>query len=128
MSSLYCPKCGKEHITADRYCQYCGADLENVILKFKQKNLPVRFNGEFQDEEKMKRIEKEISDYSKTEMELEEFDILPENLGNQKISDTYTQSVQSIHRSSFGHSPEKQQRVKLKRKEDPWWENLLWCC
>ena len=37
---LYCPKCGKEHKTADRNCQYCGADLKNIILKFKQKNLP----------------------------------------------------------------------------------------
>jgi len=125
---LYCPKCGKEHKTADRNCQYCGADLKNIILKFKQKNLPVRFNAKFQDEEKMKRIEKEISDYTKTEMKLEEFDILPENLGDQKLSDTYTQTVQSIHSSSFGYSPGKQQRVKLKRKEDSWWENLLWCC
>lgn len=125
---LYCPKCGKEHKTADRYCQYCGVDLENIILKFKQKNLPVRFNAESKDEEKMKRIEKEISDYTKTETKLEEFDMIPENLGDQQLSDTYTQTVQSIHGSSFGHSPGKQQRVKLKRKEDPWWENLLWCC
>ena len=28
---LFCPKCGSKHDTSDRYCQYCGEDLEEII-------------------------------------------------------------------------------------------------
>ncbi|MHA1200544.1 MAG: zinc-ribbon domain-containing protein [Candidatus Heimdallarchaeaceae archaeon] len=45
MTGIFCPSCGKEHQTNDRYCTYCGADLENVILKFKGERLPVSYNN-----------------------------------------------------------------------------------
>jgi len=46
---LYCPKCGSKHDTSDRYCQYCGEDLEEVIVQYKSKQLPIRYqNGSAQ--------------------------------------------------------------------------------
>ena len=45
MAEIFCPSCGKEHQSNNRYCTYCGADLENVILKFKEKQMPVSYNN-----------------------------------------------------------------------------------
>ncbi len=45
MSDIFCPSCGKEHTSNKRYCTYCGADLEPVILKFKGEKLPVSYNN-----------------------------------------------------------------------------------
>lgn len=45
MSDIYCPSCGQEHTSNNRYCTNCGADLENVILKFKEKKMPVSYNN-----------------------------------------------------------------------------------
>ncbi len=45
MTEIYCPSCGKEHKSNNRYCTNCGADLENVILKFKGDKLPVSYNN-----------------------------------------------------------------------------------
>jgi len=45
MSDIYCPSCGKEHKSNSRYCTNCGADLENVITKFKGEQLPVSYNN-----------------------------------------------------------------------------------
>lgn len=127
MAALYCPKCGKKHLVVDRYCQYCGEDLENVILRLKRKNLPIKYQEEPipQNGGEVLQAEKEISEYIETEKELEKFDVLPENLGNQKLSNTYSQSIQV---SSIGQPSTKNQKIKLKRKKDSWWENLLWFC
>ena len=80
MNELYCPKCGKKHGSANKHCQYCGENLEFIILKLKQKHLPIRYQIETPhlDEEKMQEIEKNISEYEKTEEELSKFYILPE--------------------------------------------------
>ena len=43
---LFCPKCGSKHDTNDRYCQYCGEDLEDVIVQYKSKQLPVRYQND----------------------------------------------------------------------------------
>ena len=45
MTDIYCPSCGKEHTSNERYCAFCGADLEPIILKFKEKHLPLSFNN-----------------------------------------------------------------------------------
>ena len=42
---IFCPKCGQEHTSTKRYCKNCGNDLEEVILRFKQKYLPIKYNG-----------------------------------------------------------------------------------
>ncbi len=45
MSDLFCPKCGSKHDTNDKYCQYCGEDLEEIILEYKSKKLPIRYQN-----------------------------------------------------------------------------------
>ena len=129
MKELYCPKCGKKHDSANKHCQYCGEDLEFIILKLKQKHLPIKYQIETPhlDEEEMQEIEKNISEHEKSEEELSKFHILPENLSSeQPISSTYIQSMQVQTRGKFqSHS----QKLKLQRKEESWWEKLLcFCC
>ena len=46
MSGIYCPQCGKLHESEGKFCEYCGYDLEDVILQYKDKRLPVRFQYE----------------------------------------------------------------------------------
>ena len=36
MSQIFCVKCGKAHTTNEKYCEYCGTNLEPILLKFKQ--------------------------------------------------------------------------------------------
>ena len=43
---VYCPSCGKIHETESKFCEYCGEDLEAVILKFKTKRLPIKYDVE----------------------------------------------------------------------------------
>ena len=50
--NVYCPSCGKLHKTESRYCLFCGNDLEEVILKFKKKRLPIKYDVK---KEKVKR-------------------------------------------------------------------------
>jgi len=45
MNYPICPNCEKEHSSNDRFCSYCGEDLEEIILAFKEKQLPVSFNN-----------------------------------------------------------------------------------
>ena len=45
MSGVFCPNCGKKHDTTGKYCQYCGQDLEEVIMRYKNENLPVRYQA-----------------------------------------------------------------------------------
>lgn len=44
MSGLFCPNCGKQHNTSERYCSFCGEDLSEAILQYKDKRLPVKLN------------------------------------------------------------------------------------
>ena len=44
MSGLFCPNCGKQHNTPERYCSFCGEDLSEAILQYKNKRLPVKLN------------------------------------------------------------------------------------
>jgi len=124
MNEVYCPKCGKKHGSTSKYCQYCGEDLEFVILKFKQQKLPIKYQMEKSpvDEEKAREIEKNITEYIDTKAELEDYDILPENLARQSATSTYTKASQI---QTTGRHPGESQRFKLQRKKDPWW---FWCC
>ncbi|MHA1515730.1 MAG: hypothetical protein ACTSPF_09360 [Candidatus Heimdallarchaeaceae archaeon] len=127
MNELYCPKCGKKHGSANKHCQYCGENLEFIILKLKQKHLPIKYQIETPhlDEEKMQEIEKNISEYEKTEEELDKYDILPENLAKQPVSSSYSQSMQI---QPYGKHSSQSQRMKLQRKEEPWWVRYSICC
>ena len=125
MNELYCPKCGKKHGSANKHCQYCGENLEIIILKLKQKHLPIKFQITPQDEEKAKEIEKTILDYEKTEEELDKYDFLPENLAKQPVSSSYSQSMQI---QPYGKHSSQSQRVKLQREEEPWWIRYCICC
>ena len=126
MNELFCPKCGKKHFSANRYCQYCGKDLENVIIRFKQKNLPIKYQTKTSsiDEEKVKEIKKNISKYEKTEEELSKYDILPEKLIDQRLSSDYSRSMPIQEVDLHSNKP---QKMKLKQKKDPWWYDCF-CC
>ncbi|NPD87677.1 MAG: zinc ribbon domain-containing protein [Asgard group archaeon] len=127
MTVIHCPKCGKKHIAVDRYCQYCGKDLENIILMLKRKSLPLRFQSKPkpQNRRKIFQNEKKVSEYTETEKKLEKFDVLPENLNSQNLSNFPL--IESMV-SSLGPPSTKKQKMKLKRKKDPWWEDLMFCC
>ena len=45
MSEIFCPNCGKTHSTNKKNCASCGEDLEDIILDFKNKHLPITFNN-----------------------------------------------------------------------------------
>ncbi len=45
VEDIYCPGCGKKHVTNDRYCLTCNTDMEPIILEYKAKYLPVKFNN-----------------------------------------------------------------------------------
>lgn len=126
MNDVFCPKCGKIHKSANRHCDHCGEDLEFVILKFKQKHLPVKYKAEPPplDEDKASETQKNITEYIKTEAELEEYDILPENLTRQPLTNTYTQAAQIQTTGKFSRES---QRLKLQKKRDPWWFDCFWC-
>ncbi|MBY9001516.1 MAG: hypothetical protein KGD64_11405 [Candidatus Heimdallarchaeota archaeon] len=59
-SSLHCSKCGKEHITNSRYCKYCKSDLEPSIIEFKNKRLPIHFDGGIFDDDPYDEEEVEV--------------------------------------------------------------------
>ncbi|MHA1258531.1 MAG: zinc ribbon domain-containing protein [Candidatus Heimdallarchaeaceae archaeon] len=44
MSEIYCPECGAKHDSDKRFCENCGKDLEEVILKHKGKKLPIQYS------------------------------------------------------------------------------------
>ncbi len=46
MSELFCPSCGKEHIGNERYCSYCNEDLEDIIIEYKDKQLPISIKND----------------------------------------------------------------------------------
>ncbi len=45
MSEFFCPSCSKKHLSNDRYCSFCGYDLEQLILEYKDRHLPVKLNN-----------------------------------------------------------------------------------
>jgi ribosomal protein L32 len=45
MTGLFCPTCGKQHLSNDRYCEYCGNDLEEHILRYKSQQMPIKYNN-----------------------------------------------------------------------------------
>ena len=46
MSGVFCPNCGKKHAAEGKFCEYCGTDLEQVILRYKQRKLPIKYQTE----------------------------------------------------------------------------------
>ena len=43
---LKCIKCGNVHQTSSNFCDFCGEDLEEAILEYKERNLPIQYNHE----------------------------------------------------------------------------------
>lgn len=43
--SLKCPKCKETHEINSQFCAQCGFDLEPYIIRFKDKHLPIHFDG-----------------------------------------------------------------------------------
>jgi predicted nucleic acid-binding Zn ribbon protein len=46
MKGVYCPNCGKAHEKNGRFCENCGNDLEEVILRYKRRHLPIKYQQE----------------------------------------------------------------------------------
>ena len=46
MTKIFCPCCGNAHSSNKRYCSFCGEDLEEIILDYKNKHLPIAFNND----------------------------------------------------------------------------------
>ncbi len=44
MSELHCPNCGEQHSTKGKFCSFCGEDLTDAILQYKDKRLPVKLD------------------------------------------------------------------------------------
>ena len=42
---IFCPNCGQKHTASGRYCENCGTDLEEIILQYKNKQLPIRYQA-----------------------------------------------------------------------------------
>ena len=43
MSEIFCSNCGKIHKTAEKQCEYCGTDLADKILRYKESKLPIKY-------------------------------------------------------------------------------------
>ncbi len=43
--NMKCPECKEIHEVNSRYCVSCGFDLEPYIISYKDKHLPVHFDG-----------------------------------------------------------------------------------
>ncbi len=48
MSEIFCPNCGSKHTAKGKFCEYCGTDLEDVIVEYKSQELPVRYQAPVQ--------------------------------------------------------------------------------
>ena len=48
MSEIFCPNCGSKHTAKGKFCEYCGHDLESVIVQYKNDKLPVRYQAPVQ--------------------------------------------------------------------------------
>jgi len=38
-----CTNCGKLHKSSGKHCEFCGTNLEDEILKYKEKKLPIKY-------------------------------------------------------------------------------------
>ena len=38
-----CPDCGKEHLSSDKNCSFCGKDLADLIVDYEAKHLPIAY-------------------------------------------------------------------------------------
>lgn len=45
MPNIFCPQCGEPHESEGIFCKNCGNNLEGVILRYKQKLLPIKYQG-----------------------------------------------------------------------------------
>lgn len=43
--AIFCPNCGAKHTASGRYCEHCGTDLEEIIMQYKNKQLPIRYQA-----------------------------------------------------------------------------------
>ncbi|MCE7747818.1 MAG: hypothetical protein GPJ51_05435 [Candidatus Heimdallarchaeota archaeon] len=43
--NMKCPKCKETHEINSQFCAHCGFDLEPYIIRFKDKHLPIHFDG-----------------------------------------------------------------------------------
>ena len=43
MSAIFCPNCGKKHTINNKFCEYCGTNLGEAILRYKQRHLPIKY-------------------------------------------------------------------------------------
>lgn len=48
MSEIFCPNCGSKHTAKGQFCEFCGHDLESVIVQYKNDKLPVRYQAPVQ--------------------------------------------------------------------------------
>jgi len=66
MEDFKCTKCRKPHESEAKFCYHCGEYLEDAILEYKEKHLPITFerkiltppiekNDEIQEEGEIKR-------------------------------------------------------------------------
>ncbi len=53
---VLCPDCGREHISSERNCTYCGYDLADLIVDFKDKHLPISLSNEESKAKKPKAL------------------------------------------------------------------------
>ncbi len=53
---VLCPNCGMEHLSSERNCTYCGEDLADLIVDFKEKHLPISLSNEEKKEKESKAI------------------------------------------------------------------------
>jgi hypothetical protein len=45
MKEIFCPNCGQAHKSEGKFCEYCGNNLEKVILQFKQDQMPIKYRS-----------------------------------------------------------------------------------
>ncbi|MHA1200547.1 MAG: hypothetical protein ACTSQF_14600 [Candidatus Heimdallarchaeaceae archaeon] len=45
MVKIFCPQCGEPHESEGKFCKNCGNNLEGTILRYKQKHLPIKYQG-----------------------------------------------------------------------------------
>ena len=55
MSELHCSNCGKLHESDSKNCEYCGNDLKEAILRFKQRRLPIKYAESIPSQKKRER-------------------------------------------------------------------------
>ncbi|MCE7739197.1 MAG: hypothetical protein KAU62_05255 [Candidatus Heimdallarchaeota archaeon] len=48
---VFCPKCGEQHSTSGKFCSFCGENLADTILQYKDKRLPVMLTNSVQENE-----------------------------------------------------------------------------